>query len=217
MTYLRIPDLNFVEKMTDENLSARLAALACPTDIPNDMSDGSKIIEGFIKVSKNKSPEKICSDLSVEYTRLFRGVKRSYGPPPPYESVYVEKGLVMGESTAEVKKKYTEAGVALANNLKGEPPDHIGLELDFMRHLCGEEADAWGGGKKDMALKHLDMENAFLREHLVKWIPKFCDIIVKETKLDFYRGLARLTKGFIKYDMEQLDSIIDMAKYTNLF
>lgn len=210
--YLKIPDSDFVNKLMDKNFSAHLVSLVNSTDIPKEMRDGAKIVKGFIEKSKDISSEGLCNDLSVEYTRLFRGVKRSYGPPPPYESVYVDKGLVMGESTAKVKEKYGKAGVSLSNNFKGEPPDHIGFELNFMRHLCEEEAEAWENSRRDAALGYLDMESGFLREHLTKWVPMFCDTIVDKTKLDFYRGVAKITKGFIVFDHDRINALIGTAK-----
>ncbi|MFQ6126871.1 MAG: molecular chaperone [Candidatus Heimdallarchaeota archaeon] len=212
--YLKIPDRNFVKILMGKNFNVHLASLSHSADLPEEMRDGIKIVEDFIERSKDKSLEELRDGLAVEHTRLFRGVKRLYGPPPPYESVYVEKGLVMGESTAKVKKKYAEAGISLADDLKGEPPDYIGFELDFIRYLCSEEAEAWRESRRDVALKYLNMESRFLYEHLMRWVPKFCDIVVDETKLDFYRGMAKITKGFIDFDYSRADAFISTLKHT---
>jgi TorA maturation chaperone TorD len=210
--YLKIPNRDFVKILVDKNFNMHMVSLSHSANLPREMKDGVKIVEGFIERSKDKSLEELRNALAVEYARLFRGVKRFYSPPPPYESVYIDKGLVMGESTVKVKKKYAEAGVSLTNNFKGEPPDHIGFELNFMRHLCSEEAGAWRRDLQNVALKYLDMESRFLHEHLTRWVPKFCDVVVDEAELDFYRGMAKITKGFISFDRDRVDVFISMTK-----
>jgi TorA maturation chaperone TorD len=73
--------------------------------------------------------------LAVEFTRLFRGIKEGYSPPPPYESVYRGEGRVMGNYTLMVMKKYRDAGFLIIDKYPG-PQDYIGTELKFMSFLC---------------------------------------------------------------------------------
>jgi hypothetical protein len=40
------------------------------------------------------------------------------------------------------------------------------------------------------------------RDHPLKWDPSFCERKVKKPEIGFYRGLARFTSGFLKYDSE---------------
>ena len=75
-----------------------------------------------------------------------------------------------------VVKMYGEAGVELAAGIK-EPPDHIGIELGYLSYLCSREADAWRRQDVDSALKFLNMEEQFLRDHIETWVPNFCQKI----------------------------------------
>ncbi len=142
--------------------------------------------------------------LGVEFTRLFRGLTRSQSPPPPYESVYVDGGLLYGASTAHVAQEYRRF------NVKGrdhEPPDHISVELDFMRFLCEREAEAWrtGMGHQDF----LEEEDAFLNGHLARWVPTFCQNIKKFDTTGFYSGLAEVTEGWIYCDQKIIEGLKD--------
>jgi TorA maturation chaperone TorD len=156
--------------------------------------------------------DELRTGLAVERTRLLRGVKPGYGPPPPYESVYVgsDQGPLMQASVA-VRQAYAEAGVGLPEEVKDQP-DFIGLELDFMRHLTEKEAQAWAAADPEEALKVLEKERAFLEEHITRWIPRFCDVMHQEARLDFYRGIARMTKGFVLDEAQKVAELVEWAR-----
>ena len=48
---------------------------------------------------------------------------------------------------------------------------------------------------------------AFIEEHLMRWIPIFCEKIMGEAALPFYRGMAEMTKNFIEFEKEDLKII----------
>jgi TorA maturation chaperone TorD len=144
--------------------------------------------------------------LSVEWTKLFRGVKPGYSPPPPYESVYIGEGLMFGRSTFEVQKEYAESGLNLAEELNGELPDHIGIELDYMRFLAEREAEAWSKADLDELHKVLTLEKRFLKQHLASWVSGFSDTIKKYDNTGFYRRAVEVTESWIGLDNDRLDS-----------
>ena len=173
-----------------------------------EIKDGLKILENFLLGSKKKSLEELTDVLAAEYARLFRGIKRDYSPPPPYESVYRGEGFVMGELATQVAKKYAEVGVKLADEYGNEPPDYIGLELHFMNFLCNKEANSWKSGKDDEVLKFLKLEEKFLREHLITWVPNFCDVVIDQDKSGFYKSIAKITKAFILHDIKYISTLL---------
>jgi TorA maturation chaperone TorD len=140
---------------------------------------------------------------SIEFTRLFGGVSGA-GAVPSYESVYSE-GLCWGESTAKVVEEYRHFGLRVKDENEGEPPDHISLELDFMRFLCEKEADAWRNDDRKAALLFLNSEKRFLREHLSRWAADFCEGIRIQDKLGFYRCWADVTESWVEFDHEQIE------------
>jgi DMSO reductase family type II enzyme chaperone len=145
--------------------------------------------------------ERLYSSLKAEYTRLFIGP--GHVPVPPYESVHrqdapeFERGLVMGRSTVDARRRYAEAGLQLSSDFT-DLPDHIAVELEFMYFLCTKEAEAWQAQDSQTALRRRAAQCAFLSQHLGKWVPVFCDAITQAAQEGFYRGLVRLTQAYIE-------------------
>ena len=119
----------------------------------------------------------------------------------------------MGKSTIEVMHKYAEAHAEVLSLHKGKMPDSIELELGFMSFLCSKEVLAWRNGNQSAALKCLETENAFLKDHIRQWIPKFCreaERVCREIgkEADFYLGVIRMVRDFTNFDYNLTSSII---------
>ncbi len=154
-----------------------------------DFAEGLYLFSKFAQT--NKDPVNIHEILSGEYTRLF------IGPAPamfPYESRYLE-GSIMGKSLIRIKELYRQAGLNKVQEYH-EPEDHIAVELGFMGHLCRERSDG-----------SLRMQMDFLDNHLLKWVPLFCDELYKKSSNDLYRGISRITKGFLISEKELLKEL----------
>ncbi|RMD70480.1 MAG: hypothetical protein D6819_04190 [Gammaproteobacteria bacterium] len=141
--------------------------------------------------------------LAVEFTRLFRGIKEGYGPPPPYESLYRE-GRLMGESTLEVMGCYERAGFGIIEPSAG-PQDHLGVELRFMALLSYEEGEARSRDDRGEAERRLGQQRDFLAAHLGAWLPPYCSTLAGECREDFYREVARFTEAFAASEMARLE------------
>jgi TorA maturation chaperone TorD len=210
--YNRLPDEGFAESLSGSDLAGFLSSLAGTEDLPESMREGLGLIEGFVRDSEAKPVDELQTELAVERTRLLRGLKPGYGPPPAYESVWLgsDQQPVVQASVA-VRQAYAESGVDLPEEVRDQP-DFIGLELDFMRHLTEKEAQAWSGGDREGALKALEKERAFLEEHIARWIPRFSEVMVEEARLDFYRGIARMTKGFVLDEAQKVAELLEWAQ-----
>ncbi len=210
--YNRLPDEGFAESLSGSDLAGFLSSLAGTEDLPEGMREGLGLIEEFVRDSEAKPVDELQTELAVERTRLLRGVKPGYGPPPPYESVYVgsDRQPLMQASVA-VRQAYAEAGVELPEDVRDQP-DFIGFELDFMRHLTEKEAQAWADGDREEALKVLEKERTFLEDHVARWIPRFCEVMDQEARLDFYRGIARTTKGFVLDEAKKVAELVEWAR-----
>jgi putative dimethyl sulfoxide reductase chaperone len=185
--------------LPDESFAANLATLDTGgRDWPSDLREGIRLIEGFSRACERRPVKELATELAVERTRLFRGLKPGCGPPPPYESVYLSlDGQPQMQATAAVARSYAEAGVGLPEGLR-EQPDYIGLELDFMRHLTQKEARAWAERNRDEAARIAEQERSFLEEHLARWVPRFCEVMDGASRFDYYRGIARMTGRFVQ-------------------
>lgn len=147
---------------------------------------------------QNFSAMQILKDMKAEYSRLFVGPGHVLAPP--YESVYKTKnsdnkmGIVMGDSTIEVKHFYGRAGLKLSEDFT-DLPDHITLELHFMGYLCTMESDKIQSDK---------MQADFLKIHIGSWISDFSKAITMSTNSVFYHEVAELTEAWIKLEVNEL-------------
>ena len=138
--------------------------------------------------------------LEIDFSRLFVGPFELLAPP--YGSLYLENNrTIMGDSTMDVKKWYSEEGLKI--NLK-EVPDHIAIELEFMYFLICKELERAESGAKQASSDYRGKEKLFLEDHLGRWVGAFADKIVKNAETAFYKKLAYLTKEFIEEDLKRL-------------
>lgn len=141
--------------------------------------------------------------LRQEYNALFRVPGERY--LCPYESVYrgrrvvddrVINGAMWGPWTRDVQRFHKLAGVALTS-AAGGIPDFVGVELEFMHFLYGQEADAWSMGDQPQAERYADLRQQFLSTHLACWLGSLCDEMRARAREKFYVGLAEMAKAFV--------------------
>lgn len=137
------------------------------------------------------------SALAVEYTRLFGALSKSYGPPPPYETVHRGSSL-SADATAAVGEFYAAAGLVPTD--RAAPPDHLGVELRFLALLCHEEAEAWQTDAHAEAAKLRGWQSEFLDRHLLRWAPDYFDLVEANTKHPFYLRVTALARRILAED-----------------
>jgi len=172
---------------------------------------GSEEFEELVELKRyleNLSEDRVL-ELQVLFTRLMRGIKEGYSPPPPYESVYRENRLC-GEWTLRVMNFYKKCGFGIIDKTVG-PQDHITAELKFMSHLCIKEKDGWENGQKTISLQWMKMEEEFLKNHVLAWVPEFCRIIASES--NFYSPIARLTRKWLEEDFYYINDVLKENLY----
>lgn len=155
----------------------------------------------------------LIENLAIEYTRLFLGPGKHISP---HESIHNERddgdwGTHWGASTVEVKKfveslglKYKETDTSI--------PDHISVELELMQKVIDKERETRSENSEKEALHYLKIEKLFMDDHLIKWIPGFCDKIIAESDLSFYREMAKITRDYIEYDRAELENCLSKAE-----
>lgn len=197
--YLEKPSETLIGRIVDRSLLDELASIFSESCLSHLRTFADKY-SGDIQI------------LHVEYTSLFVAPFGQY--VTPYEAVYRDerevagkmvKGLLMGESTIDVKRTIRKIGAALDKSYRGLP-DHIGLELQIMQFLCEQEARAWAAKESKLALKYLEFEEAFLKDHITTWVPVLTARILDNTRNEFYRGVVRMTREFIEIEKNTFDS-----------
>jgi len=123
----------------------------------------------------------------IEFTRLFIGPFQTMAPP--YGSVYLEQGRLMGESTIAVMNAYVEAGLKLNERYK-DLPDHIAAEFEFLYFLLTNSVRLHDAGAQNESDEIMRVYEEFLHGLLMPWIPAFCERITLNTHLEYFRLLA---------------------------
>jgi TorA maturation chaperone TorD len=164
-------------------------------------------------IFSQKGQDELLEDLAVEYARLFLGPDKHISP---HESVHHQRddgdwGTHWGGSTVDVKKFIESAGLEYKQEYSGMP-DHISTELDFMKEAAGREAQAIEEKDWEGALYCQKMEKKFIYDHLIKWIPAFCDKIISQAEISFYGDLADITKNFITLEFEEINESISVTE-----
>ena len=195
--YLEEPPRELADDLVNERFSIPLL-----TSLDKELSEGFRLLNEFREKSKDESVDELHEDLVDEYTLLFIGPHRL--PVLPYESWWVD-GKLMGESLLKVKRDYRKEGIVKARDY-AEPEDHIAFELKFMHYLCEEELAAVNGER----LKEcLNTQKDFLTDHILIWVPDFCDALYKCELSEFYKCIAKLTKGFFLFEAAVIDELLE--------
>ncbi|MEJ2709392.1 MAG: molecular chaperone TorD family protein [Anaerolineales bacterium] len=163
---------------------------------PPEVSQGLREMSEFIRRASGLEEEEIERRLAVDWTRLFRGVRPGYGPPPPYESVYLSNNNDVVRTLQSVVSKYSQAGATIEQS-SANRPDYIGLELGFMGFLADQKAKAWQAGEIERGKNFAEISQTFMADHLGRWVQRFCNVAIEHARTEFYRGLLLLTKGVV--------------------
>ncbi len=177
----------------DEGLWNALQNMTFPTDnAEGDMKAGYEMMGDYLKANADADLPAVLDDLAVDYARIFLSAGVAQGKAAfPYESVYTSrKHLVMQDSRMDVVELYAKKGVTPAKDNYHVPEDHLGYLCEYMAILIDEGAE--------------DEQKVFLKNHLSNWVSAFTVDMGKYASTDFYRGLAKLTRGFLLLEQEVL-------------
>ncbi len=205
--FTTLPDVAFVERMRNRDVTVMLEALVNDAGADADIAAGASLMQSYLNQTHGDDLAKLAESLGVDRTRLYRGVSRTYGPPPPYEMVWSKTWQDVGllETLAGI---YREAGLAPSPEVQ-ERLDYIGVELDFMRELALREAATWEADTTPTAAaKLIETQHAFMAEHLAEWPGAFVENALEWAKTDFYKGHLLMLRGFIASEQQELASLM---------
>jgi len=112
----------------------------------------------------------------AEHCRLFiNGFPNT--PCLPFQSAQLD-GMMPGPSTADVNAFYLELGLVADAVI----PDYLGTMLECAAYLAETETLP-------------EMEGLLWHRHLLRWLPRYAEILQSESQLALYRGLGRELAG----------------------
>ncbi len=156
--------------------------------------------------------ERLGAEEPVEHLRAFRdhaerdpeGYRSEYirlfvrGEVPPYEaSTDASSGPFGGpnlQQLADVAGFYRAFGF----EARGERPDHLSAELEFLALVSLLEARALLVGNAEQAQVCAEARTAFIRDHLRGWIPAFRERVVQHTSHPALHHLAALVRSVVE-------------------
>lgn len=196
------PNKDFIDSLSSDEQFAKLKKLGSIIGGGSSSEELRKSLQKLISAlrSLRDKDEKRVVRLQEDYARLFRGIRRGYGPPPPYESVYMSE-LVMSNLASDVLTLYHKAGLEVRG---GEPPDHIGFELSFMAYLCKKEEEYRNAGDLKNATGFTSFQNDFLSDHILTWVPQFCTKVLDYDSA-FYAAVAELTLSWLQLEEKNVN------------
>ncbi len=194
----RKPGAELVQKLRAVG-SESFAGLIPDEDHSTAFGRGLLDMSQFVEEASGLAEDDVVKALAIDWTRLFRGVSPGYGPPPPYESVYLDQDKSDIEIIQKVGRWYVENGVKIDRHQPNRP-DFLGIQIDFLRHLAEQEQDAWKYGNSDDAMDCLNKSSCFVSEHMASWVHKFCRQAMDYAETGFYKGVIRIIEEVFSGD-----------------
>lgn len=196
------------QKEVDGEALAQLQAMRFPAATGNaTVDEGYHQLYEYLKTAWDDS----VTELAIDYVRTFVGHGvNGYSAAYPFESVYTSsRRLLMQEARAEVLQVLRDNDLKRGSWNEGE--DHIALELEFMQRMSLRTADALRAGDEDASVDLLATQRAFVRDHLLNWLPLLVTDMRLFSKTLFYQGLGQLALGYVEEDAAILAELLDSA------
>ncbi len=205
-----------IEELLLEDLpyqcSQLIGSLEHGEDLTGDLRQGIRALSHFQQGIKGFLLDDIKTRLAEEYARLLQGERIDGWLTHACESAYMEFGDPCADELIPVLNgTYYKAGWKQTARMLAQP-DFIACEMAFMQYLCANEQLAWVENNYRQASVFQQLQCAFLRNHLVRWIPRFCDFLLMQTKHDFFRAIAFLTRSFILNEAYRVAELMDAAR-----
>lgn len=175
------PEAEFIAGLRDDGASTRTEAAAAVHPL---MGSGWRVIDAYLD---DHQPGDVAKEFSQLFLEPFARAIR------PYASYYLT-GQYFTEPLKVWKAFLRGLGVEKPAQDFTDPEDVLAFELDVMRWLidkqaAAEDTDRW-----------LRLQATCLKEHLLVWAPSCAADIEQVPQAAFYRGAAKLLRGFLEVE-----------------
>lgn len=128
----------------------------------------------------------------------------------PYESFYTrEDQMIESGGDNPVVELYNALDFRVElEKARVVSADHIGVELEFMYMLCSAQKKALDAEDREGVCELLEVQHAFLKEHLLEWAPLFLINAKRESRTPLYHDGSELTLEFLLSDFEYLNETL---------
>lgn len=195
-------------------LISRLMITEIDVEFLNSIESNNELLELFPNY-KNWSKRKEFSNtilkeryIDVDYTNLF------LLHLVPYETFYTrDDQMIESGGDNPVLELYNALDFRVQlDKARVVSPDHIGVELEFMYMLCDALNKAYDANDNDGIIELLQVQQGFLRDHLLNWAPMYLINVKRESRTPLYHDGAELALEFMlsdyEYVSEQLEALV---------
>lgn len=146
------------------------------------------------------------SSRGAEHRRLF-GHTVAHGCPP-YETEYGRSHVfAQAQELADVAAFYRAFG--LRPTPRGERPDHVAVELEFVGLLAMKAAVALAAGSAERAAVATEARARFLGDHLGRWLPALAGLARRRGDGPGLAALLGLVEAVVAQDARRLGVVPD--------
>ena len=173
------------------------------------IAEGYAGIRRYLRHANGGTRQELACDYA--HTFLAAGNYETFAATP-YESVFTsEMGLLMQEARDEVYKTFCSQHIQPDESLH-LPEDHISFEFEFVATMLDRINDAILDGAFGHACELAQVVSDFHRDHQLNWIDDLCDSIDDVAQTRFYKGVGKVTRGFVHADTEVIADEIDALR-----
>lgn len=187
------PDRSWMESLATNGVFDEIPCVETNSEILK----GRELLSEWNTENREGLSQAAFSEIEVDYVRLFIGGNKSL-LAPPWESIFVSpEPTFFQRSTLHVRYWYKRFGLQ-AENLNHEPDDHIGLVLAFLSHLFTIALNNFELSKEVEYQQTIAEIRKFSTQHVFRWAPRCCDLVIENAKTKFFCGVGLLTKGSLR-------------------
>ena len=173
------------------------------------IAEGYADIRRYLRHANGGTRQELACDYA--HTFLAAGNYETFAATP-YESVFTsEMGLLMQEARDEVYKTFCSQHIQPDESLH-LPEDHISFEFEFVATMLDRINDAILDGAFGHACELAQVVSDFHRDHQLNWSDDLCDSIDDVAQTRFYKGVGKVTRGFVHADTEVIADEIDALR-----
>jgi len=138
------------------------------------------------------------SDLQAEHRRVFSNVITL--DCPPYETLFGNDHVfAQSQVMGDIAGFYRAFGVELSKDIH-ERLDHLSVEFEFMHFLAYKESYSRCHDGADKTQIVLEAQKKFVKNHIGRWVPLFCRMLVKKAGSGFYKHVADLMAEWMDFE-----------------
>lgn len=124
-------------------------------------------------------------EIRMDFSRLFVKSRDLL----PLGSIQREYALPRELLIKDIEELYHSTGIMLDEEMN-LPADHLSVELIFLSYTV--ENDLY------------QVFSKFFEEHIITWVPEYCDRIIQHSQTSFYKEAISVFKEFIETEYDEL-------------